>query len=217
MSSNFDFFGLKSSRLEENEEKKEVIAELPPPIQFIDNAQINLVENRDLEVLHQNIPAEFPMTSDQFDYIKRTTTYHSDCVINGLSAINIINQQQADILRIITGRRGMYDGVYENIFRYIFPSKKWKMVGMDAERLYLFCIYSLKPGHLLFCKYPGHLYILSKDRYGDVIQVDPQQNPVTCYLYKVGKSGFDTKGICERIRFDYSKNHSVLCSFPSFT
>jgi hypothetical protein len=191
---------------------------MPPPIQSVDDSKINLIEN--IEVLDENIPAQFPMTDDQFSNFTRTLVSRKmDCVINGLSIINIINQQQADILRIITGDRGIYTNIYENIFRYILPSKKWKQVPMSGERLLNFAIHSLKPGHLLFCFYaafgwyPPHIYVIGKDRYGNVIHIDPQQSPVTCYILKPEDVWANYDSCISR--FGVERKHEVLCSFPS--
>lgn len=104
-----------------------------------------------------------------------------DCVINSLEAIDVIDNQIADIMRIIL-RGPLQKGEIEEIFKTMMPESEWQLMYLssgDFSNIVTSTVF--EPNHLIVCGYKNphtsdaHVFTIFKDNNNDIILIDPHQ------------------------------------------
>ena len=131
--------------------------------------------------------AQFKITDDAITKFRRWVKKPRDCVINAMELLGILNDQSADIARIMVGDQGLKVGQIEDIFSLVEPKFHWRFFRFTKlETLAQFTNQELKPAHAIFCGYvgqEGHVFLIAKSASGRVMYVDPQINQL-CPLDK---------------------------------
>lgn len=131
--------------------------------------------------------SQFQITDDAISKFRRWVKKPKDCVINGMELLGILNDQNADIARIMVGDQGLTVEQIEQIFSLIEPNFNWRFFRFSKlETLAQFTNQELKPSHAIFCGYlgqEGHVFLIAKTLGGDVMYIDPQINEL-CELDK---------------------------------
>ncbi len=125
--------------------------------------------------------AQFNITDDAIFKFRRWIKKPRDCVINAMELLNILNQQNADIARIMVGDKGLTIDQIEQIFSLIEPNYTWRFYRFTKlETLAEFTNNKLNPSNAIFCGYLGeqgrHVFLIAKNIDGDVLYIDPQVN-----------------------------------------
>lgn len=134
--------------------------------------------------------AQFYISNDNLIRFKREVKKPRDCVINALEIIGILNDVNADLMRIAVGDTGLGTNQIESIFCYVERRFHWRFIRYtNIKTLEDFCLHNLKPSHVIFCGYSKevnggifkHVFLIGKTNQLEVLYIDPQIN-VFCNL-----------------------------------
>lgn len=125
--------------------------------------------------------AQFYISDKNLTNFKRYVIKPRDCVINALEIIGILNDTNADLMRIAVGDKGLDAFQIENIFSYVEPSFRWKFVRYsNIKTLEEFCFQVLRPSCVVFCGYSKknlkHVFLIGKTNQKEIKYIDPQLN-----------------------------------------
>lgn len=126
--------------------------------------------------------AQFKISDEAILKFRRWVKKPKDCVINALELIGILNNQIADLCRIMVGDKGLEIGQIEDIFTLLEPNYKWRFFRFTKlKTLADFTSEKLIPGNAIFCGYmgqEGHVFIIAKALDQNVMYIDPQINQI---------------------------------------
>ncbi len=126
--------------------------------------------------------AQFNMSDDAIGKFRRWVKKPRDCVINVMELLGILDQQNADLCRIMVGDTGLQVGQIEDIFSLFEPNFKWRFFRFTKlETLAQFTDQELNIGKAIFCGYmgqEGHVFLIAKSLDGKVMYIDPQINQI---------------------------------------
>ena len=126
--------------------------------------------------------AQFKITDDAITKFRRWIKKPRDCVINAMELLGILNQQNADIARILIGDIGAQIKQIEDIFEVVEPKFNWNFYKFtNIQRLAHFTSNELKPEHAIFCGYmgnEGHVFLITKGIDNKVYYIDPQVDAI---------------------------------------
>jgi len=125
--------------------------------------------------------APFYMTDENLHHFRRWVKKPSDCVINALELLGVLQATPADLMRIAVGDSGLSAPKIEETFAYVYPTIRWRFFRYtDIHTLENFCIQGLQPSHVIFCGYNKqgfrHVFLIGKTNTGKVVLIDPQAN-----------------------------------------
>jgi hypothetical protein len=125
---------------------------------------------------------QFKITDDAIKKFRRWVKKPRDCVINAMELLNILDDENADICRIMVGDTGLKVGQIEDIFSLLNPNFQWRFFRFTKiETLSQFTVDELKPDHAIFCGYigqEGHVFLIAKTSDGKIVYIDPQVNEI---------------------------------------
>lgn len=120
--------------------------------------------------------AQFDMTDSQISKFKILVKKPKDCVINALQLIDMIDQKTADICRLLVGDIGITKDQIENVLGYMEPVYKWNFYGYSRiESLADISNNVLQINKAMFCGFEGHVFLIAKDKNGNILHIDPQR------------------------------------------
>lgn len=133
--------------------------------------------------------AIFRITDDQIKSFKRITASGMDCVISAMQYIGILDTFAANLLRIISiGKTiGLSTSEIESIFSLRY-GRRFKFESSTSITEFVSTLKrNLLPQHVMFCgvKYIGgsnHVFLIGRDISGNIVKIDPQSQPMYCYL-----------------------------------
>ena len=144
--------------------------------------------------------AQFKLTDDSISKFRRWVKKPRDCVINAMELLGILDDQNADIARILIGDTGAQIKQIEDIFEVVEPKFKWNFYKFtNIQTLAQFTSSELKPQHTIFCGYmgnEGHVFLIAKSIEGKVYYVDPQVDAICnldtneCYNFIDNKKSY---------------------------
>jgi len=148
---------------------------------------------------------QFPLSDKSIADFKRFVVKPMDCVINALQIAKVLDNKNANILRIsCAGETGFTPTQLENVFiLHDGHHYEYKEVGTYQELVNIVET-TLKPGHGMFVGYTfyetrqvpvireervfmeeeefkeGHAFILARKLDGSIWLIDPQSTPILC-------------------------------------
>ena len=126
--------------------------------------------------------AQFMLTDDAIRKFRRWVKKPRDCVINAMELLGILDQQNADIARILIGDTGAQIKQIEDIFTIVEPAHNWNFYKFsNVQTLAQFTTNELKPQNAIFCGYTGnegHVFLIAKGIDNKVYYIDPQVNAI---------------------------------------
>lgn len=123
--------------------------------------------------------SQFHISDDNLLRFRRFVKKPMDCVINALEILHVLDQNSADLMRIVVGDTGLTIDNIQQIFKYMYPQFRFRFFKYtNLQTLGDFCKNELNPGHVLFCGYImkgfGHVFLIGKNLSGEVLYIDPQ-------------------------------------------
>ena len=144
--------------------------------------------------------AQFILTDDSIKKFRRWVKKPRDCVINAMELLGILDQQNADIARILIGDTGAHIKQIEDIFTIAEPAHNWNFYKFtNIQTLAHFTAHELKPSHAIFCGYTGnegHVFLIAKGNHNIVYYIDPQVDAIcnldnpTCFNFIDKKNAY---------------------------
>jgi len=126
--------------------------------------------------------SQFTMTDEKIQNFKRFVKAPSDCFINAMQLMGMIDNTAANILRIsYAGEIGFEKEQIELIFT-LKTSKSFKFYKMDYEIFSNTIKDKLKAGHVVFAGFTGHVFLIGKTYNGDILYIDPHTEVGICNL-----------------------------------
>ncbi len=125
---------------------------------------------------------QFKITDDAIIKFRRWVKKPRDCVINALELLNILDQQSADIARIMAGNEGLTIEQIEEIFSLIEPNFNWRFVRLlKLKKILDYARKNLDQSNAIFCGYMDkkttqHVFLIAKDMDNKVVYIDPSLN-----------------------------------------
>ncbi len=114
--------------------------------------------------------AQFIFTDGAIKKFRRWVKKPRDCVINAMELLGILDEQNADIARILIGDVGAQIKQIEDIFTIVEPAHNWNFFKFtNIQTLAQFTTHELKPQHAIFCGYTGdegHVFLIAKGNLG---------------------------------------------------
>jgi alpha-tubulin suppressor-like RCC1 family protein len=145
---------------------------------------------------------EFQISDTNIENFRRWVKKPMDCVINALEIIGVLDQTNADLMRIAVGDYGFSIGQIQAIFKYIWPDYEWRFYSYsNISTLVNYTNNIMTPGNVIFCGYvkkskhtsdkraTSHVLLIGKRLDHKIIYIDPQidtfcdLNSPECYKY----------------------------------
>ena len=131
--------------------------------------------------------ASFPFDQADITGFKRLIKKPKDCAINVLNLLKIgsskiLDDYNAELMRIAVGDIGLSIEQIEDIFKYIavtenFPYKTWKFFETSLLKDLLDASKTLQNSHVMFCGYNDngnkHFFLIGKTNSGNIMYIDP--------------------------------------------
>lgn len=127
----------------------------------------------------RSVPREFKITDDNIESFKGMNPNPTDCVINAMEILGLIDSTSAGIARIIVRDMGVITTRISEIFEFITKIKHNWVTYRDKES-FSSIVGSLSPGHAFFilAEFYGsdmsHAIVIAKNLSGEVFVLDPQ-------------------------------------------
>lgn len=121
---------------------------------------------------------QFLMTDESLYSFKRDFSSPTDCFINALQLIGILDSKTSNILRITSKARdgGFTADEIELIFMYAtLKNCKFMSTGIWSE-FETIINQILLPGNVTFAGFTGHVFLIGRDNLGTLVYIDPQIN-----------------------------------------
>lgn len=126
--------------------------------------------------------SSFPISDANIQNFRRWVKKPMDCVINALEIVGIIDQTNADLMRIAVGDFGLNVSQIESIFEYVsaltpsrFSYKFFRYTNLQS--LSNICA-AMPLNTVIFCGYNKnnfkHVFLIGKTSNSDIIYIDPQ-------------------------------------------
>jgi hypothetical protein len=127
--------------------------------------------------------AQFKISESNLLSFQRTFNSPMDCFINALQLAGMIDLKCANLLRISTkGQAGFSDEEIELISMYV-TNHNYAYRSVDDYTVFSELIkQTLKPGHVVFAGYTGHIFLIGRHIDGKIVYIDPQVPNTPCYL-----------------------------------
>ena len=118
----------------------------------------------------------FGISNDLIQNFRRPVSVPMDCFINALQFIGILDPMCANIMRVSTlGDSGFTRAQIEIIFSFFYKTNFHFKSTDDFEVWYNWIVSNIRPGHVVFAGYPGHVFLIASD--GErLVYIDPQIN-----------------------------------------
>lgn len=124
----------------------------------------------------------FPITSDSLNKFRRWVKKPRDCVINALEVIGVLDQTNADLMRIAVGDMGLVPEQIAGIFEYMselagtrFSYRFFRYT--DINTLSNVCAH-MPINSVIFCGYNKnnfkHVFLIGKNSVNDLVYIDAQ-------------------------------------------
>jgi len=138
-----------------------------------------------------NILSQFKITDSDLQ-ILRDFKLPMDCFINALQIMKVLDNKSANIMRLssLEKQKGFLKEEIEVIFIYNF------MTNFDFKSTNSYQVWSnliiaeLKPAHVVFAGYDGHVFLIGRKMNGKIFYIDPQVPTVLCDLSDPNCEGF---------------------------
>lgn len=149
----------------------------PTTRNFTSTARSKLLQSRRTKIV------QFRIYNEHINNFKRLVDKPMDCVINAMQIIGMIDNNTAELLRIMLGRRGFVKTEIEKIFTLYLPHI-FKFESMDYNKWVDEIRKTLIPGNVIFAGYSGHVFLIGKMMDDRIVMIDPQlpKGDQVCYL-----------------------------------
>ena len=123
--------------------------------------------------------SQFQISDENLLRFRRFVKKPMDCVINALEILRVLDQNAADLMRIVVGDQGLTIENIQHIFKYMYPQYRFRFFKYtNLHTLSDFCKNELNPGHVIFCGYSKqgfrHVFLIGKNLLGTILYIDPQ-------------------------------------------
>ena len=131
--------------------------------------------------------SQFRITDDNLAGFTRLMKKPMDCVINALQVAGVLDNMNANILRIsFTGDTGFTDEQIEQIFILKY-GMKFAFKPMSSYDEFVQTVESLlQPGYGVLAGYTnsasGHVFVLARRMDGTIVMIDPQSSQQICNI-----------------------------------
>lgn len=145
--------------------------------------------------------AQFPFGEGNISSFGRNKPRPRDCTINAMEMLNLIDQKNADLMRIMVGDTGLTETILKDCLTYLCGDYGWKLENYtNIDTLEKIINEDLETNHAIFCGYDdAHVFLIAKNHNNEIFVIDPQLKTkyymcditdATCYNYIKGKGKY---------------------------
>lgn len=124
--------------------------------------------------------ASFSMQYFDINEFGRTKPKPRDCVINAMELLQLMDKRSADLMRIMVGDRGIFEGQLVDCFNLVYEEDNVSFQFQsysNPDTLIKYVKEDLGPNNVIFCGYDDkHVFLIGKGLDGNIYLIDPQLN-----------------------------------------